>query len=146
MTAQSALLGAKDSVTPLLVTLGAGFLNLVLDFVLVTYGKMGISGAALATVTAEIVGACCFLSLSMCVCVCVCVCVAVEVCVCVAVEVCVCVHTQCSFPPGAAVSTNPDVFTRNKNTQARPSSSASCGGHRAPRGTTLSSPRSRSRI
>lgn len=58
MVAQSALLGAKDSVTPLLVTLGAGFINFVLDIGLVSFGKMGISGAALATVTAEIVGAC----------------------------------------------------------------------------------------
>lgn len=58
MVAQSALLGAKDSVTPLLVTLGAGFVNLVLDIGLVSFGKMGISGAALATVVAEIVGAC----------------------------------------------------------------------------------------
>lgn len=58
MVAQSALLGAKDSVTPLLVTLGAGFINFVLDIGLVSFGKMGISGAALATVVAEIIGAC----------------------------------------------------------------------------------------
>lgn len=57
MVAQSALLGAKDSVTPLLVTLGAGFINLVLDMGLVSVGGMGIAGAALATVVAEIVGA-----------------------------------------------------------------------------------------
>lgn len=60
MVAQSALLGAKDSITPLLVTLGAGFINLVLDVGLVSVGKMGISGAALATVVAEIVGGCFF--------------------------------------------------------------------------------------
>jgi len=98
MTAQSALLGAKDSVTPLFVTLGAGFLNLVLDFVLVTYGRMGISGAALATVTAEIVGACCFLFVDVCVSVCVYVCV----CACSCGGVCVCVFVcaySMFFPP-----------------------------------------------
>jgi Na+-driven multidrug efflux pump len=60
MVAQAALLGAKDSVTPLLVTLGAGFVNFVLDIGLVSFGGLGIAGAALATVTAEIVGACVF--------------------------------------------------------------------------------------
>lgn len=56
MVAQSSLLGAKDSVTPLLVTLGAGAINLILDMTLVSFGKCGIAGAAAATVVAEMVG------------------------------------------------------------------------------------------
>lgn len=56
MVAQAALLGAKDSVTPLVVTLAAGLINFVLDVGLVSFGKLGISGAAAATVTAEVVG------------------------------------------------------------------------------------------
>ena len=56
MVAQAALLGAKDSVTPLVVTLAAGFINFVLDIILVPLMHWGISGAALATVVAEFVG------------------------------------------------------------------------------------------
>lgn len=56
MVAQAALLGAKDSVTPLVVTLLAGLVNFVGDIGLVSLGGLGIRGAAAATVAAEIVG------------------------------------------------------------------------------------------
>jgi len=56
MVAQASLLGAKDSVTPLVVTLAAGMINYILDVGLVSYGKCGIAGAAVATVIAEVVG------------------------------------------------------------------------------------------
>ena len=56
MVAQAALLGAKDSVTPLVVTLAAGLINFLLDILLVPFFKWGISGAAIATVAAEFVG------------------------------------------------------------------------------------------
>lgn len=56
MVAQSALLGAKDSITPLFVTLLAGLINFVGDVGLVLFGGMGLQGAAIATVAAEIVG------------------------------------------------------------------------------------------
>lgn len=56
MTTQAALLGARDSVTPLVVTLASGLLNFVGDVFLVVYRDMGIGGAALATVLAEYAG------------------------------------------------------------------------------------------
>lgn len=56
MVAQASLLGAKDSVTPLVVTIAAAMINFILDVGLVSYGKCGIAGAAVATVIAEIVG------------------------------------------------------------------------------------------
>ena len=54
--AQAALLGAKDSITPLVVTLGSGFLNFLGDMFFVIFRNMGIGGAALATVIAEYAG------------------------------------------------------------------------------------------
>mmetsp|Transcript_22794 Transcript_22794/g.33075 ORF Transcript_22794/g.33075 Transcript_22794/m.33075 type:complete len:611 (-) Transcript_22794:196-2028(-) len=54
--AQSALLGAKDSVTPFKVVLLTGVLNIVGDIFLVCKMGMGILGAAVATSCAEVFG------------------------------------------------------------------------------------------
>mmetsp|Transcript_19885 Transcript_19885/g.24546 ORF Transcript_19885/g.24546 Transcript_19885/m.24546 type:complete len:531 (+) Transcript_19885:95-1687(+) len=50
---QSSLLGAKDSVTPLVAILYQTVINLVGDFICVTQLGMGIQGAALATLLAQ---------------------------------------------------------------------------------------------
>jgi Na+-driven multidrug efflux pump len=51
---QAACLGAKDSLSPLLVLLVCGALNLGLDLVLVRSCGMGIGGAAIATLAAQL--------------------------------------------------------------------------------------------
>ena len=53
--AQAACLGAQDSLTPLCVLVASGLINLVLDLYLVSVVGMGIGGAALATVAAQLV-------------------------------------------------------------------------------------------
>jgi Na+-driven multidrug efflux pump len=50
MVAQSALLGAKDSLTPLLAVLVAGCVNLLGDIALVTFGGCG--GWAISSIAA----------------------------------------------------------------------------------------------
>ncbi|GKY90600.1 hypothetical protein MPSEU_000033600 [Mayamaea pseudoterrestris] len=50
---QASLLGAKDSVTPLVAVLYATLVNLVGDYVLVKRLKMGLQGAAIATTIAQ---------------------------------------------------------------------------------------------
>lgn len=50
---QAALLGAKDAVTPLIAILYSTAINLVGDFVLVNRLKMGLRGAAIATLVAQ---------------------------------------------------------------------------------------------
>ena len=50
---QAALLGAKDSVTPLIAILYSTVVNLVGDYVLVSRLKMGLQGAAIATAAAQ---------------------------------------------------------------------------------------------
>jgi Na+-driven multidrug efflux pump len=50
---QSSLLGAKDSVTPLVAVLYATIVNIVGDYVLVKRLKMGLQGAAIATTVAQ---------------------------------------------------------------------------------------------
>jgi len=54
--AQAALLGAKDSITPLVVTVASGFMNFIGDIFFVIFRNMGTAGAALATVMAEYAG------------------------------------------------------------------------------------------
>ena len=51
---QSALLGAKDSVTPLIAILYSTVVNLVGDFLLVKIFGMGLRGAAIATLVAQL--------------------------------------------------------------------------------------------
>ncbi|CAB9522795.1 Protein DETOXIFICATION [Seminavis robusta] len=51
---QAALLGAKDSVTPLIAIVYSTAINLVGDFVLVNRLKMGLQGAAIATLVAQL--------------------------------------------------------------------------------------------
>ncbi|MGK3733811.1 MAG: Na+-driven multidrug efflux pump, partial [Bacillariaceae sp.] len=51
---QSALLGAKDSVTPLIAILYSTVVNLVGDFLLVKIFGMGLQGAAIATLIAQL--------------------------------------------------------------------------------------------
>jgi Na+-driven multidrug efflux pump len=50
---QAALLGAKDSVTPLIAILYSTIVNVVGDYLLVRVFKMGLQGAAIATVLAQ---------------------------------------------------------------------------------------------
>ena len=50
---QAALLGAKDSVTPLIAILYSTIINLVGDFILVNRLQMGLRGAAIATLVAQ---------------------------------------------------------------------------------------------
>jgi Na+-driven multidrug efflux pump len=52
---QAALLGAKDSVTPLIAILYSTIVNVVGDYILVKVLKMGLRGAAIATVLAQFV-------------------------------------------------------------------------------------------
>jgi putative MATE family efflux protein len=52
---QAACLGTRDSVSPLFVLLASGSLNLVLDLYLVISRGMGIGGAAIATLAAQVV-------------------------------------------------------------------------------------------
>jgi Na+-driven multidrug efflux pump len=54
---QAALLGAKDSVTPLIAILYSTVVNLVGDYVLVSKFKMGLKGAAIATLLAQLAAA-----------------------------------------------------------------------------------------
>ena len=51
---QAALLGAKDSVTPLIAILYSTIVNVVGDYLLVNVFKMGLQGAAIATVAAQL--------------------------------------------------------------------------------------------
>jgi peptidoglycan biosynthesis protein MviN/MurJ (putative lipid II flippase) len=51
---QAALLGAKDSVTPLISILYSTIVNVVGDFLLVKQANMGLQGAAIATVAAQL--------------------------------------------------------------------------------------------
>ena len=50
---QSALLGAKDSVTPLIAILYSTIVNVIGDFILVNCFDMGLQGAAIATTLAQ---------------------------------------------------------------------------------------------
>ena len=50
---QAALLGAKDSVTPLVAILYSTIVNLVGDYILVNRMQMGLKGAAIATLAAQ---------------------------------------------------------------------------------------------
>ena len=54
MVLQAACLGAKDSLSPLLVLVASGLLNLGLDLFLVRTCGMGIGGAAVATLAAQL--------------------------------------------------------------------------------------------
>ena len=51
---QSALLGAKDSVTPLIAILYSTTINIFGDFFLVRFAGMGLRGAAIATLLAQL--------------------------------------------------------------------------------------------
>lgn len=55
MIAQAALLGSKNSVTPLAVVLVCGAFNAVGDWYLVCVANMGIRGAAIATAASEFI-------------------------------------------------------------------------------------------
>jgi Na+-driven multidrug efflux pump len=50
---QAALLGAKDSVTPLIAILYSTVVNVIGDYILVSRCKMGLQGAAIATTVAQ---------------------------------------------------------------------------------------------
>jgi hypothetical protein len=50
---QASLLGAKDSVTPLVAVLYATVVNVIGDFILVKHFNMGLQGAAIATTIAQ---------------------------------------------------------------------------------------------
>ena len=50
---QAACLGAKDSVTPLIAILYLTIVNVIGDYLLVTYFPMGLRGAAIATTLAQ---------------------------------------------------------------------------------------------
>ena len=50
---QAALLGAKDSVTPMVAILYSTIVNIVGDYLLVTRYHMALKGAAIATVAAQ---------------------------------------------------------------------------------------------
>lgn len=54
MVLQAACLGARDSLSPLIVLVSSGLLNLVLDIYLVTKLGMGIGGAAWATLASQL--------------------------------------------------------------------------------------------
>ena len=53
---QAALLGGQDSVTPLIAILYSTVINVVGDFLLVKHYGMGLRGAAIATLLAQVVG------------------------------------------------------------------------------------------
>lgn len=53
---QAALLGGQDSVTPLIAILYSTVVNVVGDYLLVKHYSMGLQGAAIATLLAQIVG------------------------------------------------------------------------------------------
>ena len=53
---QAALLGGQDSVTPLIAILYSTVINVVGDFLLVKHYGMGLRGAAIATLAAQVVG------------------------------------------------------------------------------------------
>ncbi|KAL3826275.1 hypothetical protein ACHAXA_004593 [Cyclostephanos tholiformis] len=53
---QAALLGAKDSVTPLVSILYSTIVNIIGDYLLVTRYRMGLKGAAIATLLAQLAG------------------------------------------------------------------------------------------
>jgi Na+-driven multidrug efflux pump len=53
---QAALLGAKDSVTPLVSILYSTIVNVFGDYLLVTRYRMGLKGAAIATLLAQLAG------------------------------------------------------------------------------------------
>lgn len=53
---QAALLGAKDSVTPLIAILYNTVINVIGDYILVSRYKMGLQGAAIATLVAQWAG------------------------------------------------------------------------------------------
>lgn len=55
MVSQSALQASKDPLSPLLAVAGGGILNLVLDVVACIYLRMGIVGAAIATLASQVV-------------------------------------------------------------------------------------------
>jgi MATE family multidrug resistance protein len=55
--------GHKDTTTPLIVALGVNAVNLVLDPILIFGLDMGLEGAAIATVTAQVIGAIWFIVL-----------------------------------------------------------------------------------
>ena len=57
MVLQAACLGAKDSISPLVVLVTCGLLNLGLDLYLVNVVGMGIGGAAIATLASQVVQA-----------------------------------------------------------------------------------------
>ena len=53
---QAALLGAKDSVTPLIAIMYNTVINVIGDYILVNKYKMGLQGAAIATLLAQLAG------------------------------------------------------------------------------------------
>lgn len=53
---QAALLGARDSVTPLIAILYNTVINVIGDYILVSRYKMGLQGAAIATLVAQWAG------------------------------------------------------------------------------------------
>ena len=53
---QAALLGAKDSVTPLVAIAYSTVVNLTGDYLLVSKFHMGLKGAAIATLVAQLAG------------------------------------------------------------------------------------------
>merc|ERR1712232_1504688 len=57
----SAFRGVIDTVTPLFISLSANILNCILDPILIFRCNMGVTGAAVATLTAEVVMASVFL-------------------------------------------------------------------------------------
>lgn len=57
IVAQAAFLAAKDAVTPLKAVLVGAVVNLVGDLLLVTFGNMGLTGAAIATALSQVAGA-----------------------------------------------------------------------------------------
>ena len=61
MILMAALLGAKNSVAPLMIVLGASALNAVGDWYLVVVRCMGVRGAGIATAAAEVLSMAFFL-------------------------------------------------------------------------------------
>merc|ERR1712241_1316486 len=59
----SAFRGIQDTVTPLKISAFASVFNAVLDPILIFNAGMGVTGAALATITAEVIAACTYLTL-----------------------------------------------------------------------------------
>jgi Na+-driven multidrug efflux pump len=58
---QAALLGAKDSVTPLIAILYSTIANVIGDYILVSRYQMGLRGAAIATLIAQLISTWCLL-------------------------------------------------------------------------------------